>query len=242
MSAARASLLVLALAVGLGCGEERPEVTPIASGGPRPEAEEAPSPYLTNPHANLRERSAADRAREQAEIEREALAGSRGGGGGGGGGRPEPGPAPRPSAAELERFRRELAEETASVDADDEPCDQLRAMLGASVRAQQRPGHDMPAPPTRREMLAPCRELPAGFQQCLDRTYHEAHQAECEQAFAQLGARGHRISRRAEAAFAEAEANGGVLERRSGRGGDDGEDDEDEGLPPVPDALLDPAP
>jgi hypothetical protein len=106
---ALAALASATLAPSLaGCGEPEPEVTPVTLDGPRPVAEDAPSPYVTSPHANLRLRSAVERAREQAALEREALRRGRSGAGGGGGVDFTPELPALPDARETERYRREL--------------------------------------------------------------------------------------------------------------------------------------
>lgn len=232
-----ASLLAACASAALatGCGEPEPDVTPVVVTDRRPVVEDDPSPYVTNPHVNLRERSAAERAREQAAIEREAEGGAAGGGGGGGGGPSwDPEPADPPTSRELEQYRRELEQQTnARVDPEEDPCDQFRDLFNSTISAQRpEPGRPRPRLRSRSEVLSPCRDLPAGIQQCFDRAHFNAHRDECNELFERMGRRGARIRRRAERARDRASENDGFI---PGAGGDEEEEDD---LPVVPDAVM----
>ncbi len=203
------SLLGLPL---FGCAEE-PAVQPISLGpGARPAVTEQRSEALVNPHVRLRERSDEERARE---AERLGLAegssdgplpAQRGGGGGGGGGGGDddiwnPSPADPPTAAELERFQRELAEQMEQeVDPTDDPCRQFADMQVAGQNANDtamRESSPRLSRAQRREMERLCGRMPRSFQQCMDQTYFRAHLDECQGMFARNARRGQAVSDRA---------------------------------------------
>lgn len=231
---------LLALGLALGCGEAEPEVTPVVVNGPRPDLDQAPSEYVTNPHANLRDRSDSERAREQAAIEREARnAGAGGGGGGGGGGREanyDPSPADPVTQRDVEAYRRELERENqARIDDTEDPCDQFRDTFIASLEANRRPGEPAVDVPSRREMRAPCRDMPAGVMECMDRQHYREHREECDRLTLRMSNRGNRMRRTAQRALDRARQNNGlVAPARS----EEEEEDED-ALPIVPDELTD---
>lgn len=206
-------LLGIALALALVACEEEPAVQPISLGpGARPAVTEQPSEILVNPHVRLRERSDEDRARE---AERLGLAeGSadharpgerRGGGAGGGGGGDDdmwnPSPADPPSAAELERFQRELAGQMdEEVDPEDDPCRQFADMQVAGQNASDtamREASPRVSRAQRREMERLCGRMPRSFQQCMDQTYFRAHLDECQAMHARNARRGEAASERA---------------------------------------------
>ncbi|MFK7989572.1 MAG: hypothetical protein AB8I08_26380 [Sandaracinaceae bacterium] len=207
------ALLGCCLALGLMACEEEPAVQPISLGpGARPAVTEQPSDILVNPHVRLRERSDEDRAREAERLglaegssDRLRPAERRGGGAGGGGGGGDdmwnPSPADPPSAAELERFQRELADQMEEeVDPEDDPCRQFADVQVAGQNANDtalRENSPRASRAERREMERLCGRMPRSFQQCMDQTYFRAHLDECQAMFARNARRGQAVSDRA---------------------------------------------
>lgn len=190
----RATFVVLVLALGGGCREERDTgVAPITlTGTPRAPVAEEPSPLIVQPHL---------RRTQGGPVE---PAPARTGGGGGGGSRLDWSlrPIPEPSQREVEDFQRGLEEEMATrIDPTDDPCDQYLALMEATAEAGERPGQPSPELPSREAMRENCRQLPQGYRQCLSPEYFREHLDECNEEMARMARRGERQSEAARRQF-----------------------------------------
>ncbi len=212
-----ASLVVLAF----GCAEPEPEIRPVTTRG-EPRARLRPrAPEVVSPELRVRQ-TGEERAAERERLglggagasgaDRGGSGGGAGGAGGGGGGAPDPWVMPHrgrePSAREVEAYREELAAQMERrVDPDDDPCEQLRATWAATAGAVDRAlpegrGRPPAATPSRAEMRRACRQMPAGYLQCMDRTYFDEHREACQLEIQRLARRGRQ---RSEAARRELE-------------------------------------
>ncbi len=168
--------LALSLLVLTGCGEEpQSAVTPLPSSGvpARAAVAEPPSPLIAAPHLRRVEHG-------DAPPPTPAPTGS-------GGGSAERRP---PTEREIDAFRDRLRREVAdNVDPEDDPCEQHRGVIGATL------GED---PPSRAAMREHCRDLPDASRQCLAPAYFREHAEECQAEMERMTARGRRQTEQAQ--------------------------------------------
>jgi hypothetical protein len=167
---ALSSVLVLA-----ACAEEAaPTVTPLASSGApqRAAVAEPPSPLIAAPHLRRVEHGTVPAAHASSST-----------GGGGSSARPPI------TEGQVDAFRDRLRDQVAEIDPSDDPCDQYREVMGATL-------HD--DPPSRAAMRQHCRDLPDGYRQCLSPSYFREHTSECQQEIDQMADRGRRDTERAQ--------------------------------------------
>jgi hypothetical protein len=170
--------LALSLLLLSACGEEpQATVTPLpTSPHPRRAAvAEPPSPLISQPHLR-RVEHASDAPAPAPRI----------GAGGGGSAQPLHDPTQREVDAFRERLQREVAE---NVNPEDDPCDQFRDVMGATLDDE---------PPSRAAMRQHCRDLPDAYRQCLSPQYFSEHGSECQEQLDRMAARGRRMTKRAQ--------------------------------------------